>query len=80
MFKKKKKDHLLPGSLNLHNAGFLNREHVNKMLSVIDRYERLENPHVYLKAIRATLLSLGFGVDWDENEFRDQLEDYFKEN
>lgn len=43
-------------------------------LNQIDRAEFDENPRVYAKAIRTTLIVLGYDDDWVNGEFRDNLE------
>lgn len=46
-------------------------------LSSLDRAEYLENPRVYLKAIRVTLIALGYSERYINGYFREYLEDYF---
>lgn len=43
----------------------------------IDRAERLRNPIIYCKAVRATLLALGYEEKFIEGKFRDILEEMF---
>ena len=62
------------GSLNLCSAGWLNEENTLKLLNCADRYERIQDPVIYIKAMRCTLLALGFDSDWVENDFRNMAE------
>lgn len=65
----------LPGALTLHSNGWLSYENTIRLISCVDRAERLENPKVYTKAIRATLLALGFKPSWVDGSFRTLLEE-----
>lgn len=47
-------------------------------LNQLLRAEYAENPRVYTKAIRATLIALGYDERYVEGAFRDILEKYFK--
>lgn len=65
----------LAGALELHRNGWLNYENAIRLISCVDRAERLDNPRVYTKAIRATLMALGFKPSWVDGSFRTLLED-----
>lgn len=69
-----KRKNILPGALHFSNGGFLNPDHVEQFLSCAHRAECDMNPVVYCKAIRATLIALGFDYQWVDGEFREQLE------
>lgn len=64
----------LPGSLELLLSGFLNHEHTEQFLCNVHREECDRDPVVYCKAIRATLLALGYDMDWVDGEFCEMLE------
>lgn len=42
-----------------------------------DRAERYENPRVYMKAIRSTLIALGYDENYVNGPFRDYMEKMF---
>lgn len=44
------------------------------LISDVDRAELYENPRVYLKAVRSTLIALGYNPEWVNGEFREALE------
>lgn len=48
-----------------------------KFLKSLDRAEYDENPRVYLKAVRFTLIALGYIEDYVNGEFREKLEEFF---
>lgn len=50
------------------------------LISAIGRAEMYEHPRAYLKAVRATLISLGYHAAWVNGRFRKDLERaYFPE-
>lgn len=49
-----------------------------EFLNSVMRAEYLDNPRVYKKAIRATLIALGYDEDYINGEFRTRMEEYFK--
>lgn len=49
-----------------------------EFLNSVMRAEYDDNPTVYKKAIRATLIALGYDEDYINGEFRSRMEDYFK--
>lgn len=53
-------------------------DEVVRFVNSLHRAEADENKRVYLKAVRVTLLSLGFDSDWVEGVFRDVLENEFR--
>lgn len=52
--------------------------HEDEFLFSINRAEMKENPRVYMKAIRATLVALGYNEDYINGEFRDIMEDLYE--
>lgn len=50
------------------------KEFLNSVMR--DEYE--ENPRVYTKAIRATLIALGYDERYINGEFRERMEQYFE--
>lgn len=56
----------------------LSKEEVINLLNTVGRSETVENPRVYLKAIRCTLISLGYDEEWVNGKFRNILEKSFK--
>lgn len=44
------------------------------ILTRADRCERLENPRIYMKAIRSTLIAIGYDEDFVNGPFRDYME------
>lgn len=65
----------IAGALKLHCNGWLNYENAMRLILCSKRAETSVNPIVYCKAIRATLLALGFKPSWVEGSFRSLLED-----
>ena len=51
---------VLPGALRLFYNGWLNEKHSMQLIRCAHRAECDMNPIVYCKAVRATLLALGF--------------------
>lgn len=50
-----------------------------EFLTSVMRAEYEENPRVYTKAIRSTLIALGYDENYINGEFRDRMEKYFKD-
>lgn len=65
----------LAGALELHSNGWLNYENAKRVILCSRRAETFDNPIIYCKAIRATLLALGFKPSWVDGSFRTLLED-----
>lgn len=72
-----KRKKILPGALRFSNGGFLNHDNVQKFLKCAHRAECDMNPIVYCKAVRASLIALGFDYEWVDGEFREQLEEAY---
>lgn len=68
---------VLPGALRLFYNGWLNEKHSMQLIRCAHRAECDMNPIVYCKAVRATLLALGFNSDWVEVTFRKMLEEEY---
>lgn len=51
--------------------------HFYNFLCSLDRAAYLENPRVYLKAVRVTLIALGYDEAYINDTFRDYLEEFF---
>lgn len=49
----------------------------NEFLTLVLRDEYFENPRVYTKAIRSTLIALGYDEHYINGEFRDRMESFF---
>lgn len=49
----------------------------NFFFNDLGRAELYENKRVFLKAVRVTLISLGYDESWVNDQFRDLLESYF---
>lgn len=56
----------------------MNFEELKDFINNISRAELEENPIIYLKAIRVSLIALGYDEDWVNTEFRDYLETSFE--
>lgn len=49
-------------------------EEMRDFLNKISRADFQENPIIYSKAIRVSLIALGYDEDWVNDEFREYLE------
>lgn len=54
-------------------------EFFSEFLTLVMRAEYEENPRVYTKAIRSTLIALGYDENYINGEFRERMENYFKD-
>lgn len=54
-----------------------NAEQLKALLSKLDRYESTESPTIYFKAVRVTLITLGYDEQWVNDEFRSMLEEAY---
>lgn len=54
-----------------------NEEQIHSLLNKLSRYESTVNPKVYFKAVRVTLLTLGYDEEWVNGDFREKLEETY---
>lgn len=49
-------------------------------LSNVVRFEYFQDPVIFKKAIRCTLIALGYSEHYINGEFRDKMDEFFNEN
>lgn len=57
----------------------LTEEETRKLIGQVGRYETSLNPHVYFKAVRVTLYSLGYEQDWIEETVRPIIDEMYQD-
>lgn len=62
----------------LRDVAELSDQEARELISRAHRAECEENPRVYLKAIRATLIALGYDEEWVNGRAREIFEDFVK--
>lgn len=55
-----------------------NSEQIKSLLNTLGRYESTVNPIVYFKAVRVTLIALGYDTQWVDDDFRSMLEESYR--
>lgn len=60
------------------NTKTMNEKEAKEFICECLRAEAYENPRVFSKAVRVTLLALGYNSEWVENTFRDTLDETIK--
>lgn len=60
----------------MNNMKTMTDQEARELIARAHRAECEEDPKIYLKAVRATLIALGYDEDWVNGRFREIIEDF----